>query len=404
MERKEFFTKHYNFPWFDLPLIDTPEIPSDYALFDCHKVDQNFIEKLNTSSAEIGKIINRIPDFIRSLDDETLIQAGYPADTIKIIREDHTNPFAMRLDWCCQPNGEFKILEINSQTPSFWRECEEGNGALAKQFNLTNPTPNSTEQLKKSLNLQIEAHAKLLGKNPHDCNVTFVTLDILEDIETMRWLSQYCDYDATVIGAGELGIDENYALDLKNRKVIDIMLFWYPIEWALLDTDENGTPLWTKLQNLILNKKVAIVNYGVAFAIQVKGSFALLYEHGKKFFGDDFAIIEKYIPETRFEPFKSTYVKKPILGRQGEGVIIVEEGTESLVSGTDEYYFEQKNIYQELLEMPTIEYKPKDRVMTALYGAWLYSDGTKLVPGGIGIRLSQGKITNDYSYWLPIGV
>ena len=42
--------------------------------------------------------------------------------------------------------------------------------------------------------------------------------------------------------------------------------------------------------------------------------------------------------------------------------------------------------------------------MTAVWGAWLYNNGNdQFVSGGVGMRVSEGEITDNLSYWCPIG-
>jgi hypothetical protein len=58
-------------------------------------------------------------------------------------------------------------------------------------------------------------------------------------------------------------------------------------------------------------------------------------------------------------------------------------------------------VYQELLEFPQVEIAGS---MTAVWGAWLYNNGNnEFVSGGVGTRVSEGQITDNISYWCPIG-
>jgi len=43
--------------------------------------------------------------------------------------------------------------------------------------------------------------------------------------------------------------------------------------------------------------------------------------------------------------------------------------------------------------------------MTGLWSTWLFNDGNdRFISAGVGLRVSEGKITDDYSYWCPIGI
>ena len=40
---------------------------------------------------------------------------------------------------------------------------------------------------------------------------------------------------------------------------------------------------------------------------------------------------------------------------------------------------------------------------TALWSSWLFNVNEELIPAGVGMRVSVGPITDDCSYYLPIG-
>jgi len=83
------------------------------------------------------------------------------------------------------------------------------------------------------------------------------------------------------------------------------------------------------------------------------------------------------------------YVRKPLLGREGQGIAVVENGVcvEGALSGGDGKGF----VYQGLASMAQAGGK------TAVFGSWLV-DGE---PGGMGIRESKGLVTNNTSCFVP---
>jgi len=82
------------------------------------------------------------------------------------------------------------------------------------------------------------------------------------------------------------------------------------------------------------------------------------------------------------------YVKKPILGREGANVTIVDDGH---VVSTDGTYGEEGFVYQELFDLPTFDGN------YPVIGSWLI-DG---VAAGMGIRESTGPITGNESRFVP---
>jgi glutathionylspermidine synthase len=85
----------------------------------------------------------------------------------------------------------------------------------------------------------------------------------------------------------------------------------------------------------------------------------------------------------------TSYVRKPLLGREGSGIAVVRDGVavEGSLTGDNA----QGYVYQALAPMATVAGK------VAVFGSWLV-DGE---PCGMGIRESAGLITNNTSCFVP---
>jgi glutathionylspermidine synthase len=388
-----------------LPITEE-EVP--YALYYCHRIPSQTIQEIRQASELVGSVLMETWSVIRNLDEETLLYYGFPKEAIKIVKYDYLAPFCMRLDWCWnEETGVKKVIETNPQTPSFWFECIEGNSKVAQHFGLQNPTLNAQTILSLSINQHIQKAASILKKQVTDCHVAFTSLNNAEDLGTMLWLSKHFHHKSSVFPLEFLRIrDGKYLFDYRNGKPIDILFMWYPVEWAIHDTDENGARLWAGLEQLILEKKVVIVNFASAFALQPKSVFALITDLGLDFFNNqDAETVFKYFPKTSLtaNDMGESYFAKPILGREGEGGYAVNSGKIAVCSNSnDPWYTQQNYVYQELLEFPKVDIAGES--MTAVWGAWLFNNGSdRLVSGGLGMRVSTSEITDNISFWCPIG-
>ncbi len=388
-----------------IPLTDQ-ETP--YALYYCHQVLPQTIQEIRQASELVGSVLTQAWGIIRTLDEDTLLYYGFPEDTIKLVKYDFLAPFCMRLDWCWNlETGIKKVVETNPQTPSFWFECTDGNNKVAQHFGLQQPDLDAQKILKRTLNQHINRAALNLGKPITDCRVAFTALNNAEDLGTMRWLSKNLEFKSAILPLEYLGIkDGEYLFDQRTKKPIDILFMWYPVEWLIHDTDEKGERLWPALEQLIFENKIVIVNFGSAFALQPKSVFALITDLGYDFFAEkDAGTVWEYFPKTSLSAtgIGNSYFAKPILGREGEGGFAVNSGNISARgSNNDPWYTQQNYVYQELLEFPKLEIDGKS--MTQVWGAWLYNNGNdKFISGGVGMRLSEGEITDNLSYWCPIG-
>jgi glutathionylspermidine synthase len=82
------------------------------------------------------------------------------------------------------------------------------------------------------------------------------------------------------------------------------------------------------------------------------------------------------------------YVKKPILGREGANVTVVTRGGEVARGGE---YGEEGFVYQKAYKLPDLGGGP------AVIGSWVID----CEPRGIGVRESDGPITDDLSRFVP---
>jgi glutathionylspermidine synthase len=86
-----------------------------------------------------------------------------------------------------------------------------------------------------------------------------------------------------------------------------------------------------------------------------------------------------------------SWARKPVFGREGNDVLLVREG-ETVASGAEGGYGEEGFVFQALYEWG-------DRLegRTPVLGAWLVQGE----PAGLGIRESDGPITDDASRFVP---
>jgi glutathionylspermidine synthase len=408
--QRDAFFRSIGFPWYNLPPSNNPDgQPQPYALYHCQPVSPQVVQDLRRASEAVGVVMMEAWSFVRQLDDEDLDYYGFPPETWQVIRADDRAPWCMRLDWCWNDRTKtYKVVEVNSQTPSFWYEPTVGNGKTATHFGLQPLDAEPEKLLRSSLQAQLERAAAQINKPLDRCQIGFTALNNPEDLNTMAWLSGYVP-KGRVFPLENLRLDNgHYLYDRSERQPIDILFLWYPLEWLILDQDGDGEYLWPEVERLILQNKLAIVNFGSAFALQSKGVFALIQElaEGNHLSPEAIATVRKYFPKTVLDDAEigETYFAKPIFGRQGEGAVAVIEGEEAFYGNmADSFYTEQPYIYQELLEFPTMSLAGQE--MTELWGVWLYNDGSdRLVADALGKRLSKSKVTDDGAYWCPIGL
>lgn len=413
-KRASFFRK-MGLKWWNIcPIDEDTGLPitreeQPYEMYYCQKIPHTQIQEIKAASADVGRVIRKIWDVVKGLEDDILLDLGFPIESLNIIKTDGLTPFAMRLDWSWnEASQEHKIIEINCQTPSFLFECLAGNKYAAQYFGMSDPNPEANKVVRASLKYQLAQAATWLGKDLRNCTVAFTALNNVEDMGTMHWLSQQArDVVSNVLlfPLEFLSVVEGRGMYYsKGDRQIDILFLWYPLEWSIYDRDEQGNLLWGALETAITNRQVAIVNFASGFVLQPKTILSLITDLGADFFGEDALTVLRYFPVTSTiaADIGNSYFAKPVLGRQGEGGYAVYKD-DVLVesSGNTDWYIKQQYIYQELLDLPTIKVEGVE--YTALWGSWLFNVNEEFIPAGVGMRVSVGPITDDYSYYLPIG-
>jgi glutathionylspermidine synthase len=98
-----------------------------------------------------------------------------------------------------------------------------------------------------------------------------------------------------------------------------------------------------------------------------------------------------YLLPAQFEPFGTTFVKKPILGREGACVSIVVDGEVLVETEGFEFYHASPCIYQAYSPLPNLGGN------YPVLGSWLVNG----YACGLGLREDTGPVTQNTSRFVP---
>lgn len=169
----------------------------------------------------------------------------------------------------------------------------------------------------------------------------------------------------------DIGSDEEFLYDLENNPITHLFKL-YPWEWMV--NEEFG--------KFLLKDNVQIIEPIWKMLLSNKALMAILWEMYPNC---------EYLLPTYFSPEKlnGSYVKKPILSREGQNVEIIQDN--SINDMKDGVYASDINIYQEVCILPLIDgYYP-------VIGSWVVGEES----AGIGIREDESKITANLSRFVP---
>ncbi len=346
------------------------------------------IDRLEAATAEIQSLSLAAGDVI--LNQDRLTQMGIPASAGPAIRaawNDEPPALYGRLD-LAYDGDSIKLLEYNADTPTGLVEA-----AVAQWYWLKDFEPGADQF--NSIHEKLVAKWKDLKSYVTD-PVFFADGGSEEDRMTVGYLrdtAQQAGLHTQHIPMHDIGWDAKRGrfVDLNDR-AIQTLFKLYPWEWMLSEPfGENalGTlPPLSKLQEYGPRKDRRM--WGSTLWIEPiwkmmwsnKALLAILWELNP---GHEL-LLPAYLDGPRE---MGSYVRKPLLGREGGGIAVVKDGVaiEGSLGGSNSSGY----VYQALASMVQSDGK------TAVFGSWLV-DGE---PAGMGIRESKGLVTNNTSCFVP---
>jgi glutathionylspermidine synthase len=403
IDRKKFYSKIENF-WPDL-------YGEEYALYDISSIDKRELDAIRLCTHKAGLVFFKVCELLRNADSNTLLDMGFPKETLDFLRLKTIVPETViaRLD-LIQTNNTYKVIEINSDTPTFIKELFYVNGLAAREFGYEDPNDGAEDLLANAVRKSILKSARWVDEvEPF---VVFTAHeDNIEDRNTMLYLQKLYGLPAKFIPLNHLRIEPGNGLFDDNGRKIDILYRQtFPIESLIMDEDSSGNKIGQWLLDLVIEKKLAIINPPSAFLLQNKSVQAViwgLHESGDSFFTEEeHSWIEEYFLPTYLEPDtfllkQSPFVKKPIFGREGDTVQIFSPAGKLLLEEAQKTYSDVPSIYQQFIELPRTSYQSEKgrQIGHKLIGSFLINGK----PSAIGLRVG-GEITNNLSCYLPAGL
>lgn len=398
-KRQQFYARIKDF-WADL-------YGEEYALYDVALLTKDEVTQIRIISERIGAIFFKMSSLLRKVPDETLLEMGFPKETISFIRLKTLSIDSVISPLDLIPYGEsYKCIEINTDTPTFIKELFSVNGMICKEFGVHNPNDGMELLLRKAVYDSI--YNSTNKKSPH---IVFTAHDNhIEDYETVLYLQQGIR-PSKFTPLHKLRIQKGVGLFDEDGMKIDILYRQtFPIENMIMDKDQDGNPIGLWLLQLVEENKLAIINPPSSFLLQNKAVQAViwgLHEEGHLFFTEqEHRWIDEYFLPTYLEadPFLRkgvSYVKKPAFGREGDTVEIFNKDGELTDADMQQSYSAYVPVYQQYIEHPTIPFQSEKGLQTGsvLVGSFLLNGKA----AAIGYRVG-GKITNNLSYYLPVGL
>jgi glutathionylspermidine synthase len=399
VKRKGFYSKFPAF-WSDL-------YEGEYSLYHVYSISEQTYKRLQEATERMGTVFFKTARLLRSLTNEQLLEFGFPPASLPFLRLKNLYPETIigRFDFVLTKDG-FKLLEFNSDTPTFIVECFHMNGQVCKEFGYPDPNSGGERLLSSGITRAVLEAAK--GKR--DPNVVFTAhSDHMEDWNTIQYLSKLCQVHNRAVPLSELRIKDGVLVDEEDYPIDVLYRQTYPLEHLVNDRDPiTGDSVGIELLHLVKAEKLSMLNPVSAFLLQPKSIQCLIWglaEQSSYFTTEEQAWIMEYMLPTYFEADeffgKSTYVQKPTFGREGDTVTIWDQQSNVTAQNTFQTYKEEVSVFQQYAPLPTVslETEKGSEELSLVFGSFLIAGKAS----SIGIR-AGGKITGNESYFLPVGI
>jgi glutathionylspermidine synthase len=398
-KRKRFYSQFPSF-WSDL-------YEGEYSLYHVYSITEQNSKQLKEATERMGTVFFKTAHLLRSLPDEQLLAFGYPLESLPFLRLKTLYPETIiaRFDFVLTNNG-FKLLEFNSDTPTFIVECFHINGFVCSELGCLDPNEGGERLLSSGVTRAvIEA-----SKGKHEPNVVFTAhADHIEDWNTIQYLSELCQVtnrtvplSALQIRDGSLCDDEGIPIDVLYRQT-------YPLEHLVDDRDPmTGDPVGIELLQLVKNGRLSLINPVSAFLLQPKSIQCLIWglaEQSAFYTKEEQGWIKEYFLPTYLEADAFSghraFVQKPTFGREGDTVTIWDQHSNITLQNSFQTYKEELSVYQQYAPLPTVSLETEKGIeeLSLVFGSFLIAGKAS----SIGIR-AGGKITGNESYFLPVGI
>jgi glutathionylspermidine synthase len=384
---------------------------TEYALYDMCYFTQDEIAEIRMTTNRAGRIFFKTAKLLREATDSTLKQLDLPNEVLPFVRHQGlpVESVIARLD-LVPTNEGYKVLEINSDTPTFEKEVFQVNSHMAKHFKAMNPNQGLEGELGSAVRKAvIESAIRLKREEPY---IVFTSHeDHKEDYGTTCYLMELAELPARYVPLHKLQILESQGLyDEEGRKIDILCRPTYPLEHLVEDRDLiSGESVGIQLLELVTTGKLAMINPISAFLLQSKAVQAVIWglmELNHPFFTEEEKNwIRKYFLPTYLEedPFIKNgvqYVKKPCFGREGDTVEIFQ-GRNKIMEDAHKTYRSSAPVFQQYVDLPVYQINTTKGLRDAklLVGSFLINGKAS----GIGIRAGK-QITDNDAYFLPLGI
>lgn len=408
-----------------MPYVDNVEWVNRYPTLSALIMSEAKKQELQDISSGLVAALSRLVEMLRSKSAKMPFDLFNMTDKLTpFIEEDNSQcvSYITRLDFVKDLQGVYKLVEVNADTPCAMPETFYANklaeAYFAKMHNLDLVARSSGEEL-------AEPFLALLRQEKY-CNREQVRIAFAADAaydedwanakfvfnkvrEVLRKQNMPMVVSCRLVSLDKLIVQDNgvYIPDdvFKKEDKVDILYRLHPLELLMDDESDDGFPVGLKLMELANWGEVDFVNPIKSIVLQNKALLALawyLYQHHLFWNAEEEILLGKHLAPTYLDSNAlrgQRYIKKPIFGREGAGIAIVEPNGLASYEAEDDCE-DCDLIYQQFIASADVEQEADNGTVNGKYTYSCFVINGKA--SETFVRLEPGEITGIDAYFVPV--
>lgn len=408
-----------------MPYVDNAEWVNRYPTLSALIMSEEKKQDLQEISSGLVAALSRLVEMLRSKSAKMPFDLFNMTDKLTpFIEEDNSQcvSYITRLDFVKDLQGVYKLVEVNADTPCAMPETFYANklaeAYFAKMHNLDLVVRSSGEEL-------AEPFLALLRQEKY-CNREQVRIAFAADAaydedwanakfvfnkvrEVLRKQNMPMVVSCRLVSLDKLIVQDNgvYIPNevFKKEDKVDILYRLHPLELLMDDESDDGFPVGLKLMELANWGEVDFVNPIKSIVLQNKALLALawyLYQHHLFWNAEEEILLGKHLAPTYLDSNAlrgQRYIKKPIFGREGAGIAIVEPNGLASYEAEDDCE-DCDLIYQQFIASADVEQEADNGTVNGKYTYSCFVINGKA--SETFVRLEPGEITGIDAYFVPV--
>ncbi len=421
-----------------MPYVEYEGYDFRYPANDIQVISSQKMHELKEVSKTLFDVFQKAVKICQQCDNNFLKEMEIPEAIIPYLHTANAMnlpSWLSRFDFVVDRFGKYKMVEINADTPCAIVEAYYANKIACDNFGYRNPNEREYENLKQWLSDIYWKSAPPIDINTG--NFSSVKPFIFSCFEDYKE-----DYGNTLFlmnamkeGVGNLapedairfesfytlGIDEANQIALPDGRVANGIYRLHPMEILIDETTPDGGRLGIDMMEGYIKDRFFMFNPPEAIIMQSKGFQALVWSLAEQNSDiltlSEIDTIKEYMLPSYFEEDveeglnkypDSLWIKKPLWGREGLGITVVDKNDNVQIARDDiddsEIVRRESRtlMWQKFVDQAQIKVKTDEGTLDGYQTVSCFMLGNK--PSALYSRFSPYAIAATEAYWLPMGV